>query len=560
MPQLGTMARSGSIKTSQSTHVARSAGVVSIAIFMSRITGLVREMVMAQKFGAGLAYDAFLLGFRIPNLARDLFAEGALSSAFVPSFAAYLASGDRKEAARLSNLVGTAVIVLVGLFCVVGIIFSPQLVWLLAPGYTQVPGKFELAVRMTRIMFPFLLLVALAAQAMGMLNAFDKFGVPAMASTFFNFGSVCFGLLLGFWLGPYLHITPIEGMAYGVVLGGMLQLLWQLPSLHKLGFHFNFDLNWRHPGLQQIFRLMLPAIVGNAAVQINVMVNTNFASRLSDPIRGADGPVSWLAYAFRFVELPLGLSGVAFASAILPSVARSVATSNYEEFRKTLSHSLSMVFLLTIPASVGLIVLGAPIVGVVYQGGKFQLYDTEQTAVALSAYAVGLVGYAAAKVLNPAFYALSDAKTPMYVSLLSIVVNFVLAQVLLSVFHLGMIGLAVSTSAVALVASLLLFYQLRLKLGGIEGRYLADRVSRILAASLAMAVVILVSNHYMTIWAGRNRAGYLLNLAVSLPLGLGTFLMASRRLGNDDIRVALDAFGAPVWRRVAGVRARILDK
>jgi putative peptidoglycan lipid II flippase len=527
---------------------------------MSRITGLVREMVMAQKFGAGLAYDAFLLGFRIPNLSRDLFAEGALSSAFVPSFAAHLASGDHEGAARLSNLVGTAIIVVVGLFCLLGILFSPQLVWLLAPGYAQVPGKFELAVRMTRIMFPFLLLMALAAQAMGMLNACDKFGVPALASTFFNFGSVCFGLILGFWLGPYLHITAIEGMAYGVVLGGMLQFLWQVPSLREAGFRFHFELDWHHPGLRHIVRLMIPAVVGNAAVQINVMVNTNFASRLADPLRGADGPVSWLAYAFRFVELPLGLSGVAFASAILPSVSRSVAASNYEEFRRTLSRTLSMVFLLTIPASVGLIVLGQPIVGVIYQGGKFQLYDTEQTALALSAYAVGLVGYSAAKVLNPAFYALSDAKTPMYVSLLSIAVNFVVAEVLLSVFHLGMVGLAVSTSTVALVGSLLLFEKLRRRLGGIEGRYLAARVSRTLAASLVMALTIVLANHYMTIWAGRHRWGYLLNLLVSMPLGFGTFLLVSWRLGNDEIRVALDAFGGPIRRRVAGARARILGK
>jgi putative peptidoglycan lipid II flippase len=315
-----------------------------------------------------------------------------------------------------------------------------------------------------------------------------------------------------------------------------------------------------HPGLRHIVRLMIPAVVGNAAVQINVMVNTNFASRLADPLRGADGPVSWLAYAFRFVELPLGLSVVAFASAILPSVSRSVAASNYEEFRRTLSRTLSMVFLLTIPASVGLIVLGQPIVGVIYQGGKFQLYDTEQTALALSAYAVGLVGYSAAKVLNPAFYALSDAKTPMYVSLLSIAVNFVVAEVLLSVFHLGMVGLAVSTSTVALIGSLLLFEKLRRRLGGIEGRYLAARVSRTLAASLVMALTIVLANHYMTIWAGRHRWGYLLNLLVSMPLGFGTFLLVSWRLGNDEIRVALDAFGGPIRRRVAGARARILGK
>src|SRR5690348_13156557 len=193
---------------------------------MSRVTGLAREMVMARLFGAGFVYDAFLLGFRIPNLTRDLFAEGALSSAFVPIFAQTLAQKGKKEAAVLSNLVGTALILIVGAFCTLGVIFSPALVNLLAEGFHQVPGKFDLAVRMTRIMFPFLLLVALAAQAMGVLNASNKFGVPALASTFFNLGSVGFGIVLGIWLGPSLHFTRIEGMAVGVVLGGALQLAW----------------------------------------------------------------------------------------------------------------------------------------------------------------------------------------------------------------------------------------------------------------------------------------------------------------------------------------------
>src|SRR5579884_3002663 len=315
-------------------NVARSAGIVSVAVFLSRITGLVRETIMAHYFGAGMIYDAFLLGFRIPNLTRDLFAEGALSSAFVPIFTQTLAAEGKKRAAILSNLVGTALIVIVGILCVLGVVFSPVLVELLAPGFHQVPGKFELAVKMTRIMFPFLLLVALAAQAMGVLNACNRFGVPALSSTFFNLGSVVFGIVVGIWLGGRLGIHPITGMALGVVVGGALQLCWQLPSLHREGFAFHFDFNWKHPGLQKIFRLMGPAILGNAAVQINVMVNTNFASRIH-----GDGPVSWLGYAFRFMQLPLGLFGVAIASATLPSVSRSAAQGHIDEFRRTLSRS-----------------------------------------------------------------------------------------------------------------------------------------------------------------------------------------------------------------------------
>src|SRR5579862_6407235 len=289
---------------------------------MSRITGLMRESVMARMFGAGFTYDAFMLGFRIPNLTRDLFAEGALSSAFVPIFSEYLSTRTKEEAVRLANLAASALIIVVGGVCALGAIFAPTLVHLLAPGFAAVPGKFDLAVEMTRIMFPFLLLVALAAKAMGILNASNRFGVPAMASTFFNIGSVGFGVVLGVWLGPMLHLSRIEGMAVGVVLGGALQLAWQIPSLHRLGFRFRPAFDWPHPGLQRILQLMVPAILGNAAVQINVMVNTNFASTISDPVRGLDGPVSWLSYAFRFMQLPLGLFGVAMASATLPSISR----------------------------------------------------------------------------------------------------------------------------------------------------------------------------------------------------------------------------------------------
>src|SRR5277367_3324909 len=236
---------------------------------MSRLTGLLREIVMARLFGAGLIQDAFNLGFRIPNLTRDLFAEGALSSAFVPTFTEYLSTRTHEECARLANLVATALLVVVGAVCVAGMIFAPMLVTMLAPGYAAVPGKFALAVNMTRIMFPFLLLVALAAQVMGMLNASNRFGVPAMASTFFNIGSVGFGVAIGVWLaphfnGPNLHISRIDGMAIGVVLGGALQFFWQLPSLYKLGYRFQATFEWAHPGLQRILRMMPPAILGNA--------------------------------------------------------------------------------------------------------------------------------------------------------------------------------------------------------------------------------------------------------------------------------------------------------
>ncbi len=531
-------------------RVVRSAGVVSIAVAMSRVTGLLRESVMARLFGAGLIYDAFMLGFRIPNLTRDLFAEGALSSAFVPIFTEYLSTRTREEAARLANLVSSAIIIVVGAFCALGIVFAPVLVHLLAPGYTEVPGKFDLAVRMTRIMFPFLLLVALAAQAMGVLNACNRFAVPALASTFFNIGSVGFGIFIGYFLGPSLHLTHIEGMAVGVVLGGALQLAWQIPSLRRLGFRFRPMLDWHDPGLVRILALMLPAILGSAATQINVMVNTNFASTIFDPVRGFDGPVSWLSYAFRFMQLPLGLFGVAMASATLPSISRSASAGNMEEFRRTLSKSLGMVFLLTLPSSVGLVVLGKSIIGAIYQGGKFHVYDTQQTALALSCYAIGLAGYAALKVLTPAFYALGDARTPMVVSLISIGINYAAAFTMVRVEKFGQAGLALSTSLVALFGFTVLFALLRARIGGVHGRELLRGVAKVLTASAAMGAVVFFTTHGMEKWLGQSQLARLADLCVSLPAGLLAFYGMCRLLRVEDLEVAIRAFASPLRRRL----------
>jgi putative peptidoglycan lipid II flippase len=533
-----------------SEKVLRSAGIVSLAVFASRVTGLLREMAMAWMFGASMVYDAFMLGFRIPNLTRDLFAEGALSSAFVPTFTEYLAKRTKEDAARLANLVATAIILIVGSFCALGMIFAPQLVDLLASGFRDTPGKFELAVHMTRIMFPFLLLVALAAQAMGVLNACNRFGVPAMSSTFFNIGSLSFGILIGVGLGPTIGISRIEGMAIGVVLGGLLQLLYQVPLLLRLGFHFRPAIDWKEPGLVRILHLMGPAILGNAAVQINVMVNTNFASQISDPVRGLDGPVSWLGYSFRFMQLPLGLFGVAIGSATLPSISRSAAAGDFPEFRQTVSHSLGTVFLLTIPSSIGLALLGESIIGAIYQRGRFQIYDTQQTALALSYFAIGLSAYAALKVLVPAFYSLGDSRTPMLVSIGSIVINLCVAASMVKLAHWGQAGLALTTSAVALFGFLVQFLMLRNRIGGIHGRALVAQVARVVAASLAMAAAVWLSSHGMRSYLGVGQLARMADVAVSLPLGFAVYYASAKALGLHEIDSVLRSFLNPVTRRL----------
>jgi len=520
--------------------VYRSAGRVSAAVFLSRITGLVREMVMARLFGAGAVYDAFLLGFRIPNLTRDLFAEGALSSAFVPIFTQYLTTKGKRAAADLSNLVATALIVVVGAICLAGIAFAPFFVRLLAPGFAEVPGKFELAVLLARIMAPFLVLVSLAAQTMGVLNACGRFGMPAMASTFFNVGSVTVGLALGFTIGRGFGHGLIVCMAIGVVAGGALQLLWQIPGMWRAGFRFAPRWNPADAGLRQISRLMLPALLGNAAMQINVMVNTHFASNITD-VSGQviNGPVSWLAYAFRFMQLPLGLFGVAVASATLPSISRSAAVERMDEFGATLTRSLGLVLLLTIPSSVGLIVLGESMIGAVYQWGRFTAFDTHQTAVALAWYSAGLAGYSAIKLLAPAFYALNNSRIPMLVSVGSIALNMAAAYILVKRAGMGHAGLALSTSLVALAGAAILFALLRRRTAGLDLSRLASSAARILIASAVMGAVCHGSSLLIHWAAGAAKLAHLADAAVSIPLGVAVFYGVARLLRIEELQILI---------------------
>jgi putative peptidoglycan lipid II flippase len=540
--------------------VARSAGVVSAAIAASRITGLVRERVMAHLFGAGAEFDAFIIGFRIPNLTRDLFAEGALSSAFVPTFTRYLTTRSQEEARELYRLVSTALMLIVGTLCLLGMLFTPQLVNLFASPFHQVPGKFELAVSMTRIMFPFLLLVALAAQSMGALNALGRFGVPAVSSSFFNIGSVTLGLLVGRYAMPFFGyhglIAMAFGMAWGVVAGGALQLAFQLPSLWRFGFDFLPRIQWRHEGLRNMMRLMGPALLGNASVQINVLVNSNFASGILDAAGHViNGPVAWLNCAFRFMQLPLGLFGVSIASATLPAISRSAAAHNIAEFRATLARSIGMVLLLTIPSSAGLIVLGKSMIAVVYQSGRFKAYDTHQTALALGCYAVGLSGYAALKVLAPAFYALNDARTPMLVSLVSILVNLGCSTLMIRYAGLGHAGLALSTSTVALFGFAVLFLVMRRRIHGLGEAALLVTFVKICAASAVMSAVCFGIAREVQHVMGARVMGDVVTLTLAIPAGAAVFYSACLALKLEELQAAQRALAGPLLRRL-GVRQK----
>jgi putative peptidoglycan lipid II flippase len=530
------------------SSVARNAGIVSLAVMASRVLGLVRDQVFAIFFGAGLYYDAFLTAFRIPNLLRDLFAEGALSAAFVTTFSQVLATKGEAEAIRLSNRVATLMILVITAISFVAWWYAPAIVHMLAPGFYDVPGKAELTIQLTRIMIPFLLLVALAAQAMGILNARGRFGIPALASAFFNVGSIVGGLLLGFVVGPAIGLGAIEGMAYGTLIGGFLQFAVQWPSLARTGFSYRPMISINDPGVRQIFSLMGPAIIGTAAVQVNVFVNTNFASSIIDPATGAvaNGPVSWLSYAFRFMQFPIGVFGVAIATAALPPLSRSSAQTDYIEFRRTLVHSLALVFLLCVPSAVGLAVLGRPIVALIFEHGKFTAFDTLQTGNALAAYSVGLAGYAAIKVLSPAFYALGDARTPMLISLGSIAVNYVMNSLLVGLF--GHVGLAFSTSTVALVNFLLLVLLIRRRIGGLEGSRLGMTLLKICLASIPMAAVAWLVSEFC---ANLPLAGILLRLvrvSASITLAAFAFYLACRLFRIEELDEAIEAIAGRFLR------------
>lgn len=517
-----------------STSVARSARTVSIAVLGSRVLGLVREQVMAALFGASKEFDAFVTAFRIPNLLRDLFAEGALSAAFVTTFTHKLTKEDDRSAWRLANLVLNALLVVLSAITLLGILFAPWLVNAIAPGFRAIEGKTELTILLTRIMFPFILLIALASLAMGILNAKKRFGIPASASMLFNLGSIIGGVAFAFLLAPgFLHDRSqagraMIGMAIGTLIGGAAQWLIQLPSLRRVGYRYEPILDWHDPALRNVMNLLGPSVVGAAAVQINIFVNNWFASYFEN------GAVTWLNCAFRLVQFPIGLFGVAIATAALPTVSAHVARGDIGQFRTTLSRAIRLAIFLCVPAACGLAVLAHPIIAVIYQHGRFTPSATAQTALCLQAYAVGLAGYAAIKVLAPAFYAFGDSRTPMYVALFSVVVNAMLNSLFAWKLHWGAPGLAFATSTVALTNLVLLLIFMRRKIQRLELAALLRSLVKIAGASAAMSVaawythVQLIDHRY-------------LDVAVSIGVAVLVFGAACRLLRVEEFDELLAA-------------------
>jgi putative peptidoglycan lipid II flippase len=520
----------------------RAAGVVGLAVLCSRVLGLAREQIFAALFGGGRVMDAFTIAFRIPNLLRDLFAEGALSTAFVTVFTRTAAAEGEAAGWRLANKVATLAIVTLSAITVLGILSAPWLVAALAPGFD--PGKAQLTVTLTRVMYPFILLVSLAALVMGLLNARNVFGMPAMASSFFNLGSIITGVVLGYWLDPHFGARAILGLAVGTLIGGALQLLVQLPALRREGYHFHSDFTWRDPGVKALLRLMGPSVIAASTTQVNVLVNSVFASELGD------GPTFWLTVAFRLMQLPLGIFGVALGTVALPLLARMAAANNMPVFRSELARGMRLAFLMTIPASVGLIVLAEPIISVLYQHGRFGAYETAESAGALRFYAIGLCGYAALKVLVNAFYAIDRRKTPMVVSFLAVALNLALNYLFTRELGWGHRGLALSTACVATSNFLILYFLMRSHLGRLESRAMLGLLGRLALASLVLFGICWAGTHYLLgDWAVQAFWPKCLSLLLVIAVAGAGFFASANALGIAEVHDIVRAVRRRLGRR-----------
>jgi putative peptidoglycan lipid II flippase len=521
------------------SRLARSAGLISIATMTSRLLGVARDTVLAALFGAGTEMDAYNVAFRIPNLLRDLFAEGAMTAAFVPTFTRTLAERGRDAAWRLGNLVLNALLLVTLVLVVLGILLAGPITAAIAPEYAGVPGKLELTTLLTRLMLPFLTTVAIAVATMGMLNSLHRFFIPSLSPAMFNVATIACALAL-VPVMPRFGLPGIVAIAIGTLLGGVGQVLLQWPSLRKEGFRYRPVLDFSDPGLRDVLRLMIPGTLGLAAVQINVLVNTYLATG------EGEGPVSWLGYAFRLMYLPIGLFGVSIATAALPDISRQAAGADLASVRRTVSSALRMMLMLNVPATAGLMVLAGPIVSLIYERGRFTAADTAATAAALVAYAPGLLGYSAVKIVSPTFYSLRDSRTPVLVSVASVLVNLGLNLALVRV--MGYEGLALGTALAAIFNAGLLMWLLRGRIDGIDGRRILVSFVKIGAASLAMAAAAWYAVHWLeAAWPGPGTVVRGLRVFTAIGLALAVLVVSARLLRIEEFD---EAFGR-VLRRVA---------
>jgi putative peptidoglycan lipid II flippase len=521
--------------------IARAAGAMSFATFISRILGYVKDMILAKFFGATGISDIFFVAFRIPNLLRELFAEGSMSSAFIPVLTEYQTKHGKGEANRLVKATFLFILIFVGLICVLGIIFAPAIVTAIAPGFLSDPVKFANTVLLTRIMFPFLLFISLAALTMGALNTRGVFFIPALAPAMLNIVIIVSVLTLS------IQFTqPIVAVAIGVTVGGLTQFMFQAPAFFRRGYTFfrrekleagsgeigDASRPFLHPGLKKIGILIIPATAGLTVAQINIFVSTILASYL------AEGSITYLYYSMRLIQFPIGIFGVAMGMAVLPALSEHAVKKEFDVLKDDFSFALRLLFFITVPAMIGLIALKVPIVNVLFQRGEFDYAATIGTSDALMFYSVGIWAIVGVRVITATFYSMQDTKTPVKIAVAAMTANIIFSLLLMSPMKHS--GLALANSIASGANFILLFYFLRKKLGGVGTKRIAVSFAKTLAAS---AVMGFAGWHILKgeMWtASGNSLEKALYLGLAILLCAGIFMFISYLLKSEEMGYIID--------------------
>lgn len=491
----------------QKSKIAKAAGLMSVATFISRVLGYIRDMIFAFYFGATGVSDTFFAAFRIPNLLRELFAEGSMSAAFIPVLTEYRQKQGEEEASRLVKITFTFIIVVVGLVCVIGVLFAPAIVTIIAPGFLGSAEKFSLTVLLTRIMFPFLLFISLAALIMGALNTKKVFFIPALAPAMLNI-TLIFSII---WFESKAK-EPITAAAIGVLAGGFVQFVFQLPAFFKNKYSLGLDTSFGHPGIKRMSVLLIPATLALSVSQINIALSNILASFLPS------GSITYLFYSMRLIQFPIGIFGVAMGTAVLPTLSEHAVKGNLDGLRDDFSFALRVLFFITIPAMAGLIALRGPIINLLFQRGLFDHAATKGTSEALLFYSLGIWAIVGVRVVTATFYSLQDTKTPVKIAVVGMISNVICSLMLMGPMKHS--GLALANTLAACINFSLLFYFLRKRLKRIDAKKIIKSFLKILIASAAMGVIgwMLLQGE---LW---SRSGEL--VAKSVYLGLTVVLLA----------------------------------
>ena len=511
----------------QHEQITRSAGLVGSLTFLSRIAGYARDVVIAYFFGATATTDAFWVAFRIPNLLRRLFAEGSLTISFIPVFTQYLETKSKGEAKKVSDAVFTILVFLLILISIGGILLSPYIIKLFAAGFDN--STFDLAVSLNRIMFPYILFISLTALSMGVLNSLRHFFAPAISPVILN---IC--IIIGVLFLYKNFNIPIYAAAVGVLAGGVLQLVFQLPFLYGRGFLFSFRKQVRHPAVKKIGLLIIPQLFGVAVYNLNILVNTQYASFMTE------GTISYLYFAERLIEFPLGIIAVSIATVLLPSLSSHVAKKEFDKFKETYSFTLRLMFFILIPALVGLIVLRVPICNLLYQRGEFDYAATIFTSQALLGYAVGLWAVGGIRITAPAFYSMQDTKTPVIIAFIAFIANAILGYVLGFTFGYKHTGLALASSISSIINFLLLFYLIERRVGNINIKSIVTLLVKLTAISAVMGVLVWRVSK-LTLWSESafaiEKVGV---LAASVVIAVVVYFLLAKLLKIEEADFLVD--------------------